>query len=253
MREEQIGDCRLILGDCREILPTLGRVDAVVTDPPYVGLKGGVQHLHGGVGPHRVQTRTVGDPWGASHEWLDLAKPLAGRAIISFCGYADVASLKQQAGLDGWLITWFIRNSSASVNNAPWFKNEFVWVLKTGPASWRRLQTVYDIPKINAGCAGSPERERNRDGTAAHPTQKPLALISEFLLPEFGSLADPFMGSGTTGVACARMGRNFTGIEIEPRYFDLACKRIEAAYREPRLDLPEPVKREQATLWETAA
>jgi site-specific DNA-methyltransferase (adenine-specific) len=237
----RIGDCELWLGDCREIMPTLGQVDAVVTDPPYVGLKGNVQHLLGGVGPHRVRTRTVGNLWSSSHDWIEFAKPLARRALITFCGYADVASLKQRADLDGWLITWFIRNSPASVNNAPWFKNEFVWVLKTGQASWRRLHTVYDIPKINAGCAGSPERERNPDGTAAHPTQKPLALISALLLPEFDQVLDPFMGTGTTGVACAKLGRRFIGIEIDPQYFELACKRIEAVYRQPSFfDDPRP-------------
>ena len=232
-RKEVIGDATLYLGDCRDILPTLGKVDAVVTDPPYMGLKGGVVHLQGGVGPHRVRTTTVGNPWKAEHDWLDLAKPLAQRAIISFCGYADVATLKDAAQLDGWLVTWFIRNSPASVVNAPWFKNEFAWVLKTGTASWRKLCTAYDIPKINAGCAGSPERERNHDGTAAHPTQKPLALISEFILPEFNTIIDPFMGSGTTGVACVKLGRKFIGIEIEPKYFDIACRRIEAAYAQP--------------------
>jgi site-specific DNA-methyltransferase (adenine-specific) len=232
-RVETIGNATLYLGDCREILPTLGKVDAVVTDPPYVGLKGNVDHLQGGVGPHRVKTRTVGNPWKASHDWLALAKAVAARSIVSFCGYADVATLKNAADLDGWLVTWFIRNSPASVNNAPWFKNEFIWVLKIGSASWRQLATVYDIPKINAGCAGSPERVRNPNGTAAHPTQKPIDLIQRFLLPEFASVLDPFMGTGTTGVACAMMGRSFVGIEIEPEYFDIACRRIEEAYSQP--------------------
>lgn len=245
MRKETIGECELYLGDCLEIMPTLGVVDAVITDPPYVGLRGNVEHLRGGVGPHRAKSKTVGDPWSASHEWLAIAKPLASRAIVTFCGYADVATVKTAAELDGWLVTWFIRNSPASVNNAPWFKNEFVWVLKTGAATWRRLQTVYDIPKINAGCAGSPERERNPDGTAAHPTQKPVALISEFILPEFAHVLDPFMGSGTTGVACVKRGRKFTGIEIDQRHFDLACKRIEMANSQPDLFIAPAAKAEQ--------
>lgn len=247
-RVEHIGDATLYLGDCREILPGLGRVDAVVTDPPYVGLKGNVEHLQGGVGPHRVKTKTVGDLWNANHDWIDLVKPLAGRAIISFCGYADVATLKQAANLNGWLITWFIRNSPASVNNAPWFKNEFIWVLKTGTATWRNLATAYDIPKINAGCAGGPERERNLDGTAAHPTQKPLALIGELLLPEFDLILDPFMGSGTTGVACAKLGRKFIGIEIDPGYFDIACRRIQKAYDQPDMFIAPPTKPIQEAL-----
>lgn len=248
MRHEKIGNCDLYLGDCAEVMPRLQSVDAIITDPPYVGLKGNVEHLRGGVGPHRVRTQTVGNLWDASHDWLTIAKPLASRAIISFCGYADVASLKNFSGLDGWLLTWFIRNSPASVNNAPWFKNEFIWVLKTGTASWRHLATVYDIPKINAGCAGSPERERNPDGTAAHPTQKPLALIQQLILPEFQTILDPFMGSGTAGVACVKMGRDFIGVESDPKHFELACKRIDRQVKQPDLFVTKADRAEQLSM-----
>lgn len=91
MRKETIGECELYLGDCLEIMPTLGVVDAVITDPPYVGLRGNVEHLRGGVGPHRAKSKTVGDPWSASHEWLAIAKPLASRAIVTF---ADTLMLR---------------------------------------------------------------------------------------------------------------------------------------------------------------
>lgn len=97
-RKEVIGDAVLYLADCLEILPTLPKVDAVITDPPYVGLKGNVEFLKGGVGKHRTATRTMGDEWNASHEWLALVKPLTDRALMSFCGYKDVASLKTAAG-----------------------------------------------------------------------------------------------------------------------------------------------------------
>ena len=77
---------------------------------------------------------------------------------------------------------------------------------------------------------------KRRDGNE-HPTQKPVALMEWCLgfLPNATTILDPFMGSGTTGVACARLGRKFIGIELEPRYFDIACRRIEAEYRQPRM------------------
>jgi DNA modification methylase len=233
-KEVIIGDCRLLLGDCLEILPTLGKVDAVVTDPPYVGLKGNFEHFKtNNLAPCRITTKGVGDEWGASFDWLPEAKRLASRAVIAFCGYADVALLKNAANLDGWLVTWAFNNSAPSVRNAPWFRNEFAWVLKTGKATWRKIPTVIHHPKLNAGCAGSPERLLKNDGTAAHPTQKPIAVISELICPEFEVVLDPFMGSGTTGVACVKLGRKFIGIEIDEGYFEIACERIRKAYAQP--------------------
>jgi site-specific DNA-methyltransferase (adenine-specific)/modification methylase len=85
--------------------------------------------------------------------------------------------------------------------------------------------------------------------TAAHPSQKPVELMvwSIEQIGDTETILDPFMGSGTTGVACVKLGRKFIGIEIEPKYFDIACRRIEAATREPRLPLPEP-KMKQGSL-----
>ena len=77
-----------------------------------------------------------------------------------------------------------------------------------------------------------------------HPTQKPVELMLWCLefFQHSNTILDPFMGSGTTGVACARLGRRFIGIEIEPKYFDIACKRIEQAYRQPDLFIERPAK-----------
>ena len=74
-----------------------------------------------------------------------------------------------------------------------------------------------------------------RSGNSLHPTEKPLSLMQEVVSWTDGRVIDPFMGSGTTGVACANLGRKFIGIEIEPKYFDIACERIEAAYAQGRL------------------
>jgi DNA modification methylase len=68
-----------------------------------------------------------------------------------------------------------------------------------------------------------------------HPTEKPLALMEWCVAKTDGGVIDPYMGSGTTGVACANLGRAFIGIEREPKYFDIACERISAAYAQQRL------------------
>jgi len=71
--------------------------------------------------------------------------------------------------------------------------------------------------------------------TFCHPSQKPIEVMEWCVSYAEGTILDPFMGSGTTGVACANLGRKFIGIEIEPKYFDIACERIEAAYAQGRL------------------
>jgi site-specific DNA-methyltransferase (adenine-specific)/modification methylase len=110
---------------------------------------------------------------------------------------------------------------------------EFAWTnLNQNPR-----QISYSIGATNAERVG-------------HPTQKPLAVMM-FTFREIGgahTILDPFMGSGTTGVACANLGRKFIGIEIEPKYFDIACKRIEKAYAQPRLFKDEPAKPVQLSL-----
>jgi len=90
------------------------------------------------------------------------------------------------------------------------------------------------------GWSRASERDTQRD----HPTQKPIRVMERCIelarIPPAATVLDPFMGSGTTGVACANLGRWFIGIEIEPRYFDIACERIRRAYEQPRLPGLEP-------------
>lgn len=250
-RVEQIGDCTLYLGDCLEILPTLDPVDAVVTDPPYGNLRGGFVHVKGGVAANRVRldSQAVGNEWGASYEWLPHAETLARVAVVAFCSQAEIAAFREHATKDGWLLTWYRRNSPVARSGVVRFCSEHIWALRCGPrASWHMLDTVIDIPAANAGCAGGGERLVGDDGRALHPTQKPLALMRRLLLPEFGVTLDPFMGSGTTGVACVKLGRKFIGIEIDEGYFDIACKRIEEAYRQPDMFVPAPAKPQQEAI-----
>ncbi len=215
VREERIGGQRLILGDCLEVMPTLGKVDAVVTDPPY------------GVGfaaqPTRYQRSNgmVKKDWDATapHDAVAMAVECADAAIIWGGNYFALRPSR------GWLV-W------SKLGNAP---------------SMADLEMAWTSLDMNARSfeksVKSASLEKNLQN-AAHPTQKPVALMEWCLgfLPRAQTVLDPFMGSGTTLVACQKMGRNGIGIEIDPQYFDIACRRVDEAARQPDMliDLPQP-------------
>lgn len=232
-----IGRATLYLGDCRDILPTLPKVDAVVTDPPYPGLKGGVEHKdNGGVARRKQVWTTVGDAWEADLDWMPLAWDRAEAAMLVFCSFHSVADVRAKLpdAQAVALITWHKRNSPNPVNNVPKYTTEFCWAFKKAPG-WRWSgwdSTMWDVPNITAGCVSTGERIVDVTGKSVHPTQKPLVVMERAILPGTGSVMDPFMGSGTTGVAAVKGGRQFIGIEREPKYFDIACKRIEDAQRQ---------------------
>ena len=220
-REELIGDARLILGDCREILPLLPKVDAVVTDPPYgiakVWVKGGQRHGWGRAN-EQMALRNSWDVEAPSGEFLALMNAKALQSIIWGGNYFELPPSR------GWLV---------------WNKPERGFSLSEAELAWTSVDTVV---RVFDGVRSDPGRE--------HPTQKPLSVMQWCVerLPKARTVLDPFMGSGTTGVACAKLGRRFIGIELEPRYFDIACKRIDEAYRQPRLFKDEPPKPKQEAL-----
>jgi DNA modification methylase len=209
-REEVIGDCRLILGDCRDVLPTLGPVDAVVTDPPY-GL--GARIDGGGQAWQKLHVKG-GHAWDQVTPENILQVVAAGKDAIIWGGnYFDLPVAR------GWLL-WdkIVREFSSGHAEMAW--------------------TTLDQPvRAFSYAHGSLASEGKQ-----HPTQKPLPLMMWCVgfLPFAKTILDPFMGSGTTGVACALTDRAFIGIEREPLYFDISCRRIEQAYRQPRL-FAEPV------------
>jgi len=196
-RIETIGNATLYLGDCMEILPTLGKVDAVITDPPY-----GIF--------------ACGGKWGKKSElqWDKQAPDIsnllaAGDDIVIWGGnYFPLPPSR------GWLV-WYKRDSVPSAADV-----ELAWTNRDMNA---RLidQTI---------AATNAER-------VGHPTQKPLAVMRWTLsfFPDSQTILDPFAGSGTTGVAAIQLGRKFIGIEREERYFDIACRRIDDAQRQGRL------------------
>lgn len=215
-RKEVIGDCTLYQGDCLQVMPLLGQFDAVVTDPPY-GLgdkwRGGKAHTKA-----RWKLSNGGEAmaWDAD---ISAAVPIAidkGENSIVWGGnYYDLPPQR------GWLIF------------DKCIRGEFT--AGHGEAAWSTLDQPLKILSIPHVIANTKEKKR-------HPNQKPLALLEWCLgfLPSATTVLDPFMGSGTTGVACVKLGRRFTGIELDPDYFDIACQRIEEAYRQPDLFVDAP-------------
>lgn len=206
-RIEQIGNATLYLGDCREIVPGLALFDAVVTDPPY-GIGFAAQ-------PTKWQRRAGKQPeaWDNATA-VDIIDLLAkGKDQIVWGGnYYTLPPSR------GWL-SWFKPDAPPSMGNF-----ELAWTNLDRTAR----QISVSIGTTNAERVG-------------HPTQKPLAVMKWCLsLIQARSILDPFMGSGTTGVAAVQMGKTFTGVEIEPRYFDIACKRIEEAQRQGDMLLSFP-------------
>jgi site-specific DNA-methyltransferase (adenine-specific) len=214
-------------GDCREILPELPKVDLVLTDPPYPNMKGGTNvTFNFGVAKRYSKCATVGTPWGNDIEALSLCFPILGALV--FCSWQSVEVVPPLIGGERCaLVTWFKRNSQPSCNNAPHYQTEFIWAMKHGVGlNWRALKTIYDIPKPQAGCM-AVERICEDNGSATHPTQKPIALIHALLAIGGETILDPFMGSGTTLRAAKDLGRKAIGIEIEERYCEIAARRME--------------------------
>lgn len=215
-REEIIGDCRLILGDCREVLPTLGPVDAIVTDPPF-GMA--FQSNYRTEQHQAIANDTTTDllVWACSIP--------ARHSRYVFCRWDNLRDVPKPKSL----VTWVKNNWSMGDLEHEHARQTEVACFYPGPE--------HRFPR------GRPADvvEAARTGNHHHPTEKPVALMEVMVRWTEGLVLDPFMGSGTTGVACANLGRTFVGIEREPTYFDIACRRIEEAYRQPRLFAePEP-------------
>lgn len=215
-------------GDCREILPHLPEVDMVLTDPPYIGLKGGLVYKHSGVAKSYTDSVTVGDPWNASLDFLAEFDRLCQLGAFVFCSYhfVDQIPAKLPSFKRAGLVTWQKRNSPYPVNNVPHFTTELIWAFRKGPGlNWRSIKTHYDIPLLQAGCMAS-ERIVDETGKAQHPAQKPIEPISNLLIVGGDSILDPFMGSGTTLIAAKNLNRKAIGIEIEEKYCEIAVKRL---------------------------
>lgn len=222
-----IGNAELWHGDCREVLPMLiGRVDAVVTDPPY----GEVNRESGGL---RALDKGAADV--ADFDLGKLAALLcrAGSSVYVWCGTEQVSSYRAafvDAGMSTRLCVWEKPNASPMNGQHLWLSSVELCVFGKhagAPFFEHCASPVWRFPV---------QRDQ------VHPTQKPVALMARQIVASSavgGRVIDPFMGSGTTGVACAELGRAFTGIERERKYFDIACERIASAQAQGTLLPPE--------------
>jgi DNA modification methylase len=209
-----IGNATLYLGDCREILPTLPKVDAVVTDPPY-----GINHKSNGqwfIGATQIVGDDSTDGAESIRQW---AKERVITACLFFSPYRPLHGFRnvlvwnkgEHVGIGGDRETCWKRDF------------ELIGIEGNGPLTGKRDSAILFEPALLPPPSG-------------HFAEKPVRLLNR-LISKIGAafVLDPFMGSGTTGVACMNLGRKFIGIEIEPKYFDIACERVDQAQRQLRV------------------
>jgi site-specific DNA-methyltransferase (adenine-specific) len=232
----QIGDSvTLYRGDCLEVLPTLGKVELVLVDIPY----GEVNRESSGL---RNLDKGAADVVSFGLEDVIRFCSDLGRTAYVFCGTEQVSVLRAGFVRDGMttrLCVWEKTNPSPMNGDRLWLSAIEACVFARRP-----------LAVFNEHCQPPVWRgpiERNQ----VHPTQKPLWLMRRLVLASSNTgdcCLDFCMGSGTTGVACALLGRKFIGIEREPKYFDIACQRIEAELnRHPLFE--QPIKAEAARLF----
>ncbi len=209
-----IGNAELWLGDCMSILPTLGKVDCVVTDPPY-----GVEFR--------------GEKWDRDIPRIATELPSMFRKVAIIMG----TTAAFQFPAPKWVACW-ARPASSSRSKVGGFSH------------WSPILLYGDV-KMSVDFRSWHAIANAYEPGFGHPSPKPLRLMDWLvreLTDDTDTILDPFMGSGTTGVACAKLGRRFIGIEIEERYFQIACERIEQAYAQPDLFIAPPAPAEQMEL-----
>lgn len=219
--EVQIGECRLIRGDARDVLPTLGAVDACITDPPY-----GIALAHHGYSRTGPARDIIGDQDG-----------VLGEAVLAWARTRGCTLVAFASPEHPW--------------PGPW-RSLVVWDKGPGVGSggdprlcfkrtWELVQIWNTLP-LQCGRDGAVLTRWvfNLDHRY-HPAEKPVDVLAYFIqqvtLPG-QTVCDPCMGSGSTGVACVQLARSFVGIEIDPGYFQTACRRVEEAYRQLQLFPP---------------
>jgi DNA modification methylase len=211
LRREVLAEgVELYLGNCLEVLPTLGHFDLILTDPPY-----GI-----GIASNPVRQRHERKEWDASapdRTAFDIIRAASKEQIIWGGNYFELPPSQ-------CFLVW----DKVQPENFSLAMCEQAWASFQRPAKMYQRRVVgYD---------------------KQHPTQKPVELMEWCLTFVPGTVCDPYMGSGTTGVACVKQGRPFVGIEIDEAYFDVACRRIEAAMKQPDMFIVPPKPAEQLSI-----
>ncbi|MEM1191535.1 MAG: site-specific DNA-methyltransferase [Pseudomonadota bacterium] len=241
----EIGDATLYRGDCLEILPMLSDVDAVITDPPYSSggafrsdrvQKTSDKYVLTGTLVQRPEFSGDNRDQRAFVEWccIWLGRALAaskpGSVACLFTDWRQLPSTTDALQGAGYvwrgLVPW--DKTPACRPHVGRFASQCEYIVWGSAGPLPQERGVGCLPGL-LSCAVERDKE--------HITQKPQKMVEQVLeiCPASGTVLDPFLGSGTTGVACANLGRKFIGIEIEPEYFDIACKRIEGAHAQGRL------------------
>jgi len=273
-REVQIGDCRLLLGDCLEILPLLGEVDAVITSPPYnLGNTSGGGFPADKIGHYsadaKMSARGGGGKWARAsaagglsdgyenyHDALPHEEYVAWqKRVVQACWerLSDTGAIfynHKPRVLNGRLVTPFeylpdlpirqvvIWARAGGMNFSPaFYLPTHEWVVIVAKDAFR----LRDKAASGAGDVWYIPQESNALHPAPFPIKLPLNVLETTTAQH---ILDPFSGSGTTALACIKKGRKFTGIELSPKYFDIACDRIRKAYAQPDMFIapraPEP-------------
>lgn len=226
MDQVTIGDATLYCGDSRELLADLS-VDAILTDPPYDerthsrarSLKDGGADIAIDFA-HLTEFSHLERMFTASNGW-----------VVAFCALEQFGQYQQAAGDERWMraAVWDRPDGTPQISgDRPGQGAEGIAVMHS-----RRTKPAWN----GGGERGLWRCPRNKEDTG-HPTAKPVRLMERLvtLFTNPGQVVlDPYMGSGTTGIACSNFGRKFIGIELERKYFDMACERIARAYSQRSL------------------
>ena len=234
-----IGDAVLYLGDCMDVLPMLDKVDCVITDPPYSDSthNNAKSNAGGGGGAKAIDFKAI--DFKAIESLLDSCATLCSGWVIANMDWRHIAQLEFQKHHFFELIRFGV-----------WVKtNPMPQISADRPANgWDGIAYIYPRNKKKVwnggGCHGNWSGPVITNGD--HPTGKPVDMVSSWVTrftERHQTILDPFMGSGTTGVAAIQLGRKFIGVEREPKYFDIACQRIEQAAAQGQLF--EPVRAKQ--------
>ena len=245
-RDVTIGDCRLLLGDCAKIAPLLQPVDAIIADPPYLlsSTSPGTNHCFGKSLKKFDSSDYKDIVEGFDYETLfpELEKICRPFNLFCFCSnkqISQIMSYHESRSRVTTLLVWHKTNAAPFANG--------VW----------RGDIEYCVHARDNGAVflGNAEEKKKVSEhpivvDASHPTVKPLSIIQKYvrICSNPGqTILDPFMGSGTTGAACVKLGRKFVGIEISEDHFETAVKRITDAYNRPDMFIetarvPEPVQ-----------